>query len=126
MSREELRDRHWIDQAVAVGIAAHEGQLFGWPNQLLGLLTALGLVLLSVSGVVMRWRRREPGTLGRLPQRAAPRVSWLLLAIVLLLAVYIPLFGRARWPSCSSRNSSCRSRRSPATLTMVEFPMRRP
>lgn len=93
VSREDFRDRHWIDRAVAVGIAAHEGQLFGWPNQLLGLLTALGLVLLSVSGVVMWWRRREPGTLGALPHRAAPRVSWLLLAIVLLLAIYIPLFG---------------------------------
>lgn len=53
VSRENFADRHWIDQVVGYGIAIHEGRLFGWPNQLLGLLTAVGLVLLSMSGAVM-------------------------------------------------------------------------
>ena len=62
--RTDFQDRHLIDRIVGTGIAAHEGQLFGWPNQLLGLTTAAGLVLLLVSSVVMWWRRRAPGGLG--------------------------------------------------------------
>lgn len=93
VSREDFRDRRLVDRVVGVGIAAHEGQLFGWPNQLLGLLTALGLVLLSVSGLIMWWRRREPGVLGAPRVACRPRVSWGLVALVLSFGVYLPLFG---------------------------------
>ncbi len=61
LKRENFEDRHIIDRVVGIGIAAHEGQLFGWPNQLLGVLTAIGLILLSVSSVIMWWRRRPEG-----------------------------------------------------------------
>lgn len=93
VSREDFRDRHWIDQVVGYGIAAHEGQLFGWPNQLLGLLTAAGLVLLCVSGLILWWRRRDAGILGAPKILMTPRLSASLLAIVILLGVYLPLFG---------------------------------
>lgn len=52
-----------LDGVVSVGIAAHEGQLFGWPNQLLNLFTACGLFIASVSAVVLWWRRRSHGVL---------------------------------------------------------------
>lgn len=91
--REDFTDRHIIDQIVGACIAAHEGQLFGWPNQLLGLLTALGLVLLCVSGVVMWWRRREVGVLGAPKVLLNPCWSWSLVGLVLLLGIYLPLFG---------------------------------
>jgi len=93
LSREGLADKHLLDQIVAVGIAAHEGRLFGWPNQLLGLLTALGLVLLSLSGVVLWWRRREPGELGAPPLGVPRRRSWPLVAAVVGLGILLPLFG---------------------------------
>lgn len=93
VSRENFNDRHIIDQIVGYGIAAHEGRLFGWPNQLLGLVTAVGLVLLSVSGIVMWWRRRNPGTLGTPPPSRSPYALIPILLIVLALAVYLPLFG---------------------------------
>ncbi|HVW01564.1 MAG TPA: PepSY domain-containing protein, partial [Planctomycetaceae bacterium] len=92
-SREDFKDRHWVDQVVGTCVAAHEGQLFGWPNQLLGLMTALGLVLLCVSGVVMWWRRRDPGVLGAPRPGPNARVSLALLAVVLLLGISFPLFG---------------------------------
>jgi len=93
ISREDFKDRHIVDQVVSTGIAAHEGQLFGWPNQLLGLLTAIGLVLLSVSGVVMWWRRRDQGVLGAPKVLLSPRLSFGLVALVVLFGVYLPLFG---------------------------------
>lgn len=92
-SREEFQDRHLIDRIIGTGIAAHEGQLFGIANQLLGLLTACGLVLICTSGVVMWWRRRDSGLLGAPRVLAAPRFSLGLFIIVVLLGVYLPLFG---------------------------------
>ncbi|MGV3608145.1 MAG: PepSY-associated TM helix domain-containing protein [Planctomycetaceae bacterium] len=93
LSQNGFREKHWIDKLVAIGIAAHEGQLFGWPNQVIGLLTVLGLLLLCFSGLVMWWRRRDPGSLGALKEVARPRFAIGLLIIVLALGIYLPLFG---------------------------------
>lgn len=93
VSRDDFKDRHFIDRVVSTGIAAHEGQLFGWPNQLLGLLTAIGLVLLSVSGMIMWWRRRDQGVLGAPKVILSPRLSFGLVVLVVLFGIYLPLFG---------------------------------
>ena len=93
LTREDFRDRHLIDRIVGTGIAAHEGQLFGWLNQLLGLATAGGLVLLSVSGAIMWWRRRDQGVLGAPRVSLDSRASYSLIALVVILGVCLPLFG---------------------------------
>lgn len=93
-SRKDFKDRHIIDQVVGTGIAAHEGRLFGWPNQLLGILTAVGLVLVSVSSVVLWLRRRETGTLGAPAKLSSqPYMAWPMFVVVAILAVCLPLFG---------------------------------
>ena len=92
-SRKGFSDRHIIDRVVGTGIALHEGRLFGWPNQLLGLLTAVGLVLLSMSSVILWWRRREAGVLGAPKVLIDPRFSIGLVTLVVLLGIYLPLFG---------------------------------
>ncbi|MDR3635874.1 MAG: PepSY domain-containing protein [Isosphaeraceae bacterium] len=91
--RKDFKDRHVIDRIVGTGIAAHEGQLFGWMNQLLGLATAIGLILLSVSSVVLWLRRREPGVLGAPGPAVSPRFSTGLFILVVLFGIYLPLFG---------------------------------
>lgn len=92
-SREGFREKHFIDKLVSIGIAAHEGQLFGWANQLLGLLTALGLILICVSGLILWWKRRDQGVLGAPKAILSPRVSFGLIALVVVLGIYLPLFG---------------------------------
>lgn len=82
-----------LDRIVNVGIAAHEGQLFGPFNQLLGVLTAMGLITLCVSAVAMWWRRRLAGVLGAPVPMARPRYAFALLAAVLALALYLPELG---------------------------------
>jgi uncharacterized iron-regulated membrane protein len=93
-AREEFASRHPIDKVVAVGTAWHEGQLFGWINQLIGLLTALALVTLVVSGFVM-WRRRKPAeSLGAPPALATPHWprGWGFRLLALFLLLWLPLF----------------------------------
>jgi uncharacterized iron-regulated membrane protein len=93
VQRQNFGQRNWVDQAVGVGVAAHEGQLFGWPNQLVSLLTATGLFTASVSAVVLWWRRRSSGVLGAPIPAGSPRFSSGLLAIMVLLGMVLPLLG---------------------------------
>jgi uncharacterized iron-regulated membrane protein len=93
LKREDFGQRNWVDQAVGVGVAAHEGQLFGWPNQLIGLFTATSLLTVSVSAGVLWWRRRPDGLLGAPIPVGRPRFSTGLLALVVVLGVLLPLFG---------------------------------
>lgn len=78
------------DRIIGIGIAAHEGQLFGGFNQLLGLLTALGLILLCVSGAVLWWRRRPAHGLGA-PVAIPGAARALPLTLLLVLALLLPL-----------------------------------
>ena len=53
-----------VAKTVSVGIALHEGRLFGFWNQVLGVLACLGTFSLSVTAAVMWWKRRPVGRLG--------------------------------------------------------------
>ncbi|HUQ09029.1 MAG TPA: PepSY domain-containing protein [Steroidobacteraceae bacterium] len=83
-----------FDKTIQVGIAAHEGQLFGLANQLLGLFTALGLIALCVSALVMWWRRRPGGSFGiPAPRVAEFRIGAGLRIAICALAVLLPVLG---------------------------------
>ncbi len=91
LSRNGFGEKHVIDKAIGYGIAWHEGQLFGWINQLIGVFTALALVTLAVSGFVL-WRRRKPeAELGAPPLPPVPAKIKGVVAITLLLAALLPL-----------------------------------
>ena len=90
-AREGFADGHIIDRIVGYGIAWHEGQLFGWVNQLVGVLTALGLVAIAVSGFVL-WRRRKPDAmLGAPPAAKVPARMGGAVVILLVLALLLPV-----------------------------------
>ncbi len=93
-SRKDFADRPLLDRVIGYGVAIHEGQLFGWFNQLLGLLTALGLALLSVSAIVLWWRRRSVGTLGAPPaNKKSTAYTVGLIAVIVALGILLPFFG---------------------------------
>ena len=92
-SRKNFADRPLLDRVIGVGVAVHEGQLFGWANQLLGLLTALGLALVSVSAIILWWRRRQPGLLGAPPASAKVAYTPVLIASIVVLSVLLPFLG---------------------------------
>jgi uncharacterized iron-regulated membrane protein len=94
VSHKRFGDRPLIDQIIGVGIAAHEGQLFGWFNQLLGLMTATGYLVLVVTSLVMWWRRRPRGSLGAPPALArAPRLAPFVIGVILIMGVFLPVLG---------------------------------
>jgi uncharacterized iron-regulated membrane protein len=93
VGRRDFAQRHWIDRIVGIGVAAHEGALFGIANQLLGLATVLGLTLLALSSIVLWWRRRLGATLGAPPAQGRIRHSNILVALVVALGFLVPLFG---------------------------------
>jgi uncharacterized iron-regulated membrane protein len=91
LSRTDFADKHVIDRAVNYGIAWHEGQLFGWINQLIGVLTALGLITLVISGFMM-WRRRKPAdALGAPIAPAVPQKIRGVAVIMGVMAILLPL-----------------------------------
>jgi uncharacterized iron-regulated membrane protein len=91
-AREDFADKHVIDRVVGYGVAWHEGQLFGAINQVIGVLTALALIALCVTGFLM-WRRRKPeGQLGAPPLPALPHISKGVKIAIGLLFCLLPLF----------------------------------
>ncbi|MBH1945426.1 PepSY domain-containing protein [Erythrobacter sp. YJ-T3-07] len=91
VSRSTFADKHPIDRAINVGIAWHEGALFGLANQIMGLIIALALIALSVLGVLMWLKRRPTGKLAAPPRGG--RLPRELIAVVAVLAILLPLFG---------------------------------
>lgn len=91
VARSGFADKHVIDRVVGIGIAWHEGALFGVVSQLIGVATALGMILLAVTGFLM-WRRRRPdGALGAPAPPRDPAKLKGVAAILLLLAAFLPL-----------------------------------
>jgi uncharacterized iron-regulated membrane protein len=90
---ETFSSRHPIDKVIGYGIAAHEGQLFGLANQLLGVLTAIGLITLSISGLVIWWRRRPDGRLGAPPALPEGRIAAGVGVLIVVFGVLLPVLG---------------------------------
>lgn len=84
-------DKKLLDRIIGIGIAAHEGQLFGWFNQLLGLFTTTCLILMSISGFIL-WRRRKPAhVLGAPPPMPQNQSGRIVASVILILALLLPL-----------------------------------
>lgn len=80
-----------IKRLSSYGIALHEGALFGWLNQLLGVIAALGIITMSVSAALMWWRRRPQGKLAAPKKPLNHRVSIGVTSIVFALAAFLPM-----------------------------------
>ncbi|MGL4177685.1 MAG: PepSY-associated TM helix domain-containing protein, partial [Dermatophilaceae bacterium] len=84
-----------LAKAVSQGIAIHEGRRFGILNMVLTTAFCVAVVVSCVTGPMMWWRRRPRGTgaigapRGRMPLAATPALA----ALVVALAVFLPVFG---------------------------------
>ncbi|MEQ1731876.1 MAG: PepSY domain-containing protein, partial [Vicinamibacterales bacterium] len=93
LSRVDFGERPLIDRMVGIGVAAHEGQLFGFLNQMVGVFTALGLWTVSISAAVLWWQRRPARSLGAPQVNLDARAPAPIFAVVALLALVFPMMG---------------------------------
>jgi uncharacterized iron-regulated membrane protein len=94
IKREDFSGKSLIDKVVGVGVAAHEGHLFGVANQVLGLFTALSFLTLVVTSMLMWLRRRSKGALGAPPALTTPpRLAPALVLLILAIGVFLPTLG---------------------------------
>jgi uncharacterized iron-regulated membrane protein len=91
IGHETFADRPLVDRIVSLGISVHEGHLFGWMNQVIGLFTATGVAMLAISSVVLWWRRRPSGVLGAPVAATTPPLSFALVAFITLLGITFPM-----------------------------------
>jgi uncharacterized iron-regulated membrane protein len=98
-SGKVIADYRWKDfgvigKAVLMAVALHEGTWFGVWNQVLNSCVALGVLLLSFTGVAMWWKRRPAGAFLAAPQ--APEDSRLpgsLWVLIGLACLFVPVAG---------------------------------
>ena len=93
LSRRGFAEKPLIERVVGLAISAHEGHLFGWINQALGVLTGLGLLTMSASAFLMWWKRRPAGRIGAPPALNNPRLGLAMGSLVVALALLLPTLG---------------------------------
>ncbi len=91
--RIEFGDHNTADRVMALGVSFHEGALFGWLNQVLGVIAALGVMALSLTGMVMWWKRRPEGRLGVPPMPANRHIAAGVIVLILALCLFLPMAG---------------------------------
>ena len=91
----DVRWEHYglVARATETGVMLHEGKMFGPLNQVIVLLICLMILLSSVSGLVIWWKRRPQGKLGVPPLRHdLPRWK-VAVGVMIALGVAFPLVG---------------------------------
>ncbi|WP_040673842.1 PepSY domain-containing protein [Nitrobacter sp. Nb-311A] len=85
-------DYGWAAKAVELGVQIHMGNYFGRLNQIVMLIPCIGIIILTVTGPIMWWRRRPKGEFGA-PQPLSPPRLRMSAMIVVGLCVIFPLAG---------------------------------
>ncbi|WP_257350674.1 PepSY-associated TM helix domain-containing protein [Pseudalkalibacillus decolorationis] len=80
-------------KAITLGIALHEGRLFGIANQIAGLMVCLGLITLIISSFIMWCKRKPRQMLGAPNQPKDKKVTKTVFIIMLGLGIIMPLVG---------------------------------
>jgi uncharacterized iron-regulated membrane protein len=85
-------DYGWAAKAVELGVQIHMGNYFGRINQIIMLIPCLGIIVLSITGPYLWWRRRPKGKLAAPQVTHHPRFRTVVL-ITIGLSLIFPLAG---------------------------------
>ncbi|WP_018130609.1 PepSY-associated TM helix domain-containing protein [Effusibacillus pohliae] len=88
-----FKDYGILAKLISIGVALHQGQYFGLVNQIACLLVCIGLILISVSGIVLWWKRKPTGQLGSPPLPSNFKLLKGVAVIVVVLGLVFPLVG---------------------------------
>ncbi|MGD7044887.1 PepSY-associated TM helix domain-containing protein [Jeotgalibacillus proteolyticus] len=92
LSDVRFADYGLMAQGITAGIALHEGRLFGWLNQALGLLTCLAIIGIVISSFIM-WRKRKPDGLGAPKKPISKKASRTVFILMIAGGIVMPLVG---------------------------------
>lgn len=93
LSDVRFEDFGMMGKTITVGIALHEGRLFGLANQIIGLIVCIGLIGLIVSSLIM-WRIRKPERkLGSPTKPKNKKITRTVFFIMLGMGIIMPLVG---------------------------------
>lgn len=82
-----------MGKVITLGIALHEGKLFGLENQLIGLLLCVGLIGMMVSSLILWLKRKPENGLGAPGRNVDIKIKRAVTIIMLLLGLVMPLVG---------------------------------
>lgn len=85
----------FLGKTIEWGISVHQGQEYGRMNQVLMLVTCLVIILMSVTGVIVWWKRRPAGNFGVPPKPRSRTIYAGLWMIAGLFSIAFPLSGFA-------------------------------
>ncbi|PPA70886.1 PepSY-associated TM helix domain-containing protein [Jeotgalibacillus proteolyticus] len=92
LSDVRFSDYGMLAKGITAGIALHEGRLFGWFNQFLGLITCLAIIGIVISSFIM-WRKRKPEGLGSPKKPVSKKVTRTLFIGMIIGGIIMPLVG---------------------------------
>jgi len=95
ITRATFARKGLIDRIIGYGVAAHEGQLFGWVNQVINLVVATGLLVMSSAATILWLKRKPPGSLGAPPAAHSQKYGILGVAALVILGLLLPELGAA-------------------------------
>lgn len=84
-----FKDHHPVERFVSQGVSLHEGALFGWFNQLLGVLTALAVICISCFGLYAWWLRKP----AQASSTSATATSPGFVALIIIFGLLLPAAG---------------------------------
>lgn len=93
VKQETFAEKGLMDRIIDYGVAAHEGQLFGKMNQIINLLVAMGLLMMSSAATILWLKRKPEDSLGA--PLALPTQTYGLggIIILIILALFLPELG---------------------------------
>ena len=89
----QLKDLGLFGRLAEWGVSIHMGQAFGLANQLVLLASLVAMVGLTLSGLVMWWKRRPAGSLGAPQLPAGNTVPKGLIVIAVAGGLFFPMVG---------------------------------
>jgi uncharacterized iron-regulated membrane protein len=93
LSDVRFNDYGILAKGITVGIALHEGRLFGLANQIIGFIVCIGLIGVIISSFIM-WRKRKPqGKLGTPGKPKNKKITRTVFLIMLVMGIIMPLVG---------------------------------
>ena len=93
LDQYRFNDLGKVGRLTSLGVAFHEGRLFGKTNQFLNLMAVFLLLTLMITGFTMWWKRKPYKSLGAPSLPHNVKLPKQIIALIIFVGLLLPLFG---------------------------------